>query len=82
MTQQPDQRQAIAWAVVDNGQIKVCTVSDTRRGTMVNWLVSERSVMVFSRMTDEAIERMWWQEHGTAQIEYVTITRRDDEQAP
>ncbi len=50
-----------AFAVVKNDQIDVCTVSDTRRAAIVNWLVvsARPRVMIFSSFTDEHIERLW-----------------------
>lgn len=68
-------RDAIGWAVIEKGAIKVRTVSDTRRAAMVNFLITERNTMIYSSATDEQIERMWFQCRGEADIEMVTITR-------
>lgn len=50
---------AKGWAVYDNGQINVATVSPKRRGAIVNWLVAERALMIFNENTDEEIEEIW-----------------------
>ncbi len=50
---------AEGWAVVSKGKILVRTVSDTRRAAIVNWLVTERQILVMASWTDEDIERMW-----------------------
>lgn len=68
-------REAIGFAAIDGGQINIKTVSDTRRAAMINWLVTERNVMIYNAMTDEHVERLWFHFRGTADIEYVTITR-------
>lgn len=62
-------RDAIAWAVIDGGKIKVNTVSDTRRAAMIN-------------MSDEQIDRMWFRWRNGAEIEYVTVVRAHDESLP
>lgn len=50
----------IAWAVVDEEGIDIGTVSETRRGAVVNWLVAGRNnpgpVMVYNHHTDVQIE--------------------------
>lgn len=49
------------WAVMEpkNRGILVNTVSDTRRASLVNWLISERNEMVRAVTTDDQIETMW-----------------------
>jgi len=69
------QNGVVGWAVVEGGQIKLRTVSDTRRAAIVNFLVTDRDRMFFVHTTDEEIEREWWRLKGAAEIEYVTITR-------
>jgi hypothetical protein len=76
------QREAIAWAVIDGGKIKVKTVSDTRRAAMVNWLVTEREIYITANMSDEQIERLWFRHRQGAEIEYVTVTRAHTEAKP
>lgn len=64
--------EAIGWAVRSSaGAIKVETVSPTRRGAIVNYLVAEKQVMVFNSSTDEDIELMW--KHYGAYCDCVTV---------
>lgn len=49
----------LGWAVVDRNQIKIRTVSDTRRAAIVNWLCVEKGALVSNATTDEQIEVMW-----------------------
>lgn len=63
------------WAVEDKTGILIRTVSDTRRAAIVNWLVTERRVMVFANYTDDLIERLWW-EHKREADEVVVIEVR------
>lgn len=66
--------EAIGWAVVDNGDIKVNTVSDTRRASIINWLVTERGCRIYNQMTDEQIERLWFQYRpDEVDVSYVSI---------
>lgn len=67
-------RPVIGWAVVENLEIKIKTVSDTRRAAIVNFLVTERDTMILNSMTDEMIERIWFQRRQGAEVEYVTIS--------
>ncbi len=49
-----------AFAVVSFGQIEVPTVSQTRRGAIVNWLVAgPPRRFIHHGMTDDEIERNW-----------------------
>jgi hypothetical protein len=65
----------IGWAVIEFNKIKIRTVSDTRRAAIVNFLVTERRVMILNDMTDEFIERMWSDYAGKdAEVSFVTIT--------
>lgn len=50
---------AHGWAVISKDKIKVRTVSDTRRAAIVNWLVTERNILVRASWEDEDIERVW-----------------------
>jgi hypothetical protein len=47
------------WAVIKNDHIYVKTVSDTRRAAIINWLVTEKQVIVKAYNTDADIEDMW-----------------------
>ena len=61
------------YAVITNDKIDVRTVSLTRRAAIVNWLVVEGGRMVYSSTTDEDIEKMWIELHGTSQVVAVEI---------
>lgn len=51
---------ATGWAVLAyNGRILVKTVSETRRAAIINYLVTEKDVVVTRDHTDEDIEKMW-----------------------
>lgn len=65
---------AIGWAVIENGKIKVRTVSDTRRAAIANFLCTERHLLIEDWMSDGEIERIWCYERLGASVEYVTIT--------
>lgn len=70
------EQDTVGWAVIDNGDIKVRTVSDTRRAAIVNWLVTERSQFIYGSDSDEHIERLWWRlRTDEVDVECVTITR-------
>lgn len=46
------------WAVVDHDGISIRTVSDTRRGALVNWLC-DKGMLMLAHATDEQIENTW-----------------------
>lgn len=50
---------AYGWAIIDNGEINVATISPTRRGALVNWLVVRANVFVRHDHTYAQIESMW-----------------------
>lgn len=51
---------AKAWAVcAPLGYPLVNTVSSTRRGAVVNWLVTDAKIMVWATASDQQIEAMW-----------------------
>lgn len=64
---------AIGWAVKDNGQINIKTVSDTMRAAVINWLVVERSIQVSVLHTDTQIVSMWQLNKGTAELINIEI---------
>lgn len=47
------------FAVRSNDELLVNTVSNTRRATIVNWLVTERGLLVHVGWSDEEIEMAW-----------------------
>lgn len=49
----------IGHAVISFGKIDIGTVSPTRRGAIVNWLVTSARQPVFAWTDDLQIERMW-----------------------
>jgi hypothetical protein len=49
-----------AFAVLSFGKIKIETVSPSRRGALVNWLVAgPPKLMIYQWTSDEEIERHW-----------------------
>ena len=55
--------EAEGWAVVENGEINVKTVSPTRRAAIVNWLVVDHDVMITRHTADRTIEAEWLARH-------------------
>lgn len=71
---------ANGWAVVQNNRIDPATVYGTRRGAIVNWLVTQ-GYFVSSAMSDDIIERIWSLQENTplferAQVIMVSIVGR------
>jgi len=69
------------WAVKQNGQILVATVSPTARAAVVNWLVVAAKVPVMNHNTDKEIETMFVQygERAGAELVGVEITEKTDD---
>lgn len=66
---------AEGWAVVSKGKILVKTISDTRRAAIVNWMVTERSVLVRASWDDDTIERIWHESNrGDTQTICTTVS--------
>lgn len=65
---------AEAFAVLCNGQIKPDTVCSTRRGAIVNWLVTDRHTLVLANWTDAHIEITWDYERRSRGIEAKVIS--------
>ncbi len=63
------------WAVFDDGKMLVATVSQTRRAAIINWLVTERAMIIFNENTDEEIEAAWLSMKITAECCEVNIAR-------
>lgn len=61
------------WAVRDARGVRIKTVSDTRRASIVNWLVTERRVPICLDMTDDAIERQWELWRGESELVEVKV---------
>jgi hypothetical protein len=49
------------YAVVMNGMLLPRTVCETKRGAMVNWLMTYRQVIVFSQESDDEIEKRFYE---------------------
>ncbi len=61
------------WAVRNEDEILVKTISDTARAAIINWLMTEARVMVMAGTPDDEIDRIFAQHHGKAKIVPVTI---------
>lgn len=61
------------WAVVDNDQINVRTVSPTRRAAIINWLVFEQGHRIYVSTPDDLIELAWEMAKGSATVHEVVI---------
>lgn len=67
--------QALGWAVVASGaRVFVRSVSDTRRASIINWLVTEKQVGVYAYHTDDDIERLWGHYGQYVDVRQVVIT--------
>ena len=64
---------ARGWAVITGDQIHIRTVSPTRRGAIVNFLVTDRSMAIYSQHTDADIEAWWKKYHSRSEVVEVTI---------
>lgn len=64
-----------AYAVIADEKIDVCTVSDTRRAALVNWIVVNCGIPLFNWTTDEEIEQIWKERCGNAFVGNVEISR-------
>lgn len=62
------------WAVVEDGEIAVDTVSPKRRAAIVNWLYTRRKVMVMNYHSDEEIDKFWQEFKGDYQVAEVVIS--------
>ena len=70
---------AHGWAVITGDTIHVKTVSPTRRAAIVNFLVTDRSMAIYSQHTDADIETWWKKYHGRAEVVEVTIAVAEKE---
>lgn len=62
-----------AWAVAINGAINVRTVTDSRTGAILNWLVTEHKIVFTDMATSEVIEHWWNIIHGDAQTVEISL---------
>lgn len=49
----------IGFAVRSFGTIDIRTVSPSRRGALVNWLVVTARLMIYDHFSDDTIEHLW-----------------------
>jgi hypothetical protein len=68
--------EARGWAVVQNGELLVKTVSPTRRAAIVNWLVVEGGLFVQDAWSDAMIETAWEHAHSFKNAELAEVTIR------
>ena len=74
-----------AWAIVTNEvEINLKTIYDTRRGAIINWLVTECGFFAQEHMKDEEIESAWESFRAdkgnvTVQSIIVSLARMDHE---
>jgi hypothetical protein len=66
--------QAHGWAVVDQHGINVRSVSPTRRAAIINWLVANCGMAVWSGASDAVIETWWRDRAGSAGASVVQVT--------
>lgn len=67
---------ADGWAVTDDRGLNIRTVSETRRGAIINWLVVAARVLVLANQTDDEIEYLWVRHGvnpGRAQVHKVCV---------
>lgn len=69
---------APGWAVVkSNGLIHIKTVSDTRRAAIINWLVTEKQVRIYTYHTDADIEAIWKHYGSYVECRQITVSLAD-----
>ena len=64
---------ATGYAILEHGEIKIRTVSDTRRAAIVNWLCAERHLLTLAVASDQSLEEMWQHNRGTAEAVRVVV---------
>ena len=62
-----------AWAIIEFDEIKVPTISESRRAAIINWLVVHHHLMVLNSMTDDEIDKMWELYKGHADAKQVSL---------
>ena len=67
---------AHGFAVIAAGKIEVATIQDSRIGAIVNWLITNKKIVVMAGVDDAMIETAWQRFKGDAEVEEVTITRK------
>ena len=64
---------AEGWGVIDGDQVITETITGTRIGTMMNWLLRERGALMRHGASDADIEMLWKAKHGDAVVARVEI---------
>ncbi len=68
--------EAVGWAVLaPGGRLFVNSVSETRRASVINWLVTEKLQSITMYHTDDQIESMW--KHFGAYVDCRQVTISD-----
>ena len=62
------------FAIIDARGIDIKTVSGTRRAAIVNWLVVEKGIFIYTQATDGLIEDLWTTHKGSADVAEVLVT--------
>lgn len=66
---------ASGWCVLDRaGAILINTVTDSRRSSIMNWLVGECKIAVVLGTTDARIEEAWARLRPVYAVEVVPVT--------
>lgn len=63
-----------AYAAVENGEVVVNSISDTRRAAMVNFLIVRRHIMVSNFTTTEEIVDLFTKHRRNAVIRSINVT--------
>lgn len=61
------------WAVIEDNEIDVATISPNRRSAIVNWLIVHHGIRLTVDTPDNEIERLWAKSHGHAKVMVVDI---------
>jgi len=69
-------KRAQGYAIFTDDKISVNTVSETRRASIVNWLVVHRGILITNDMTDARIESFWKRWGSEARIIKVEIEEK------
>jgi hypothetical protein len=61
------------WGVVDQNGINMKSVSETRRAALINWLAATNRAYITNVLTDDALNALWEERRGNAQVQRVRI---------
>jgi hypothetical protein len=65
---------ATGWAIILDRKINIRSVSPTRVGAIVNWLMTDAHILVPDSLSNSRIEEYWNQNKGKAECVEVNIT--------